>query len=104
MDNARLEALLRDTQYDKPSRCSKCGSFLKYTGLGEYRCDSCGYKEYDSYGSVRAYVEANPGATVLQIEAATGVSQKLIHQMVSDGKFEIRNSDYLKGGNQNEEI
>lgn len=84
-----IEGLLRDIQADKPTRCSKCGSFLTYKGLGEYICDSCGFMEFDSYGKVRAYLEKNPGSNIVQTEAATGVPQKLIQQMIAEGKFEI---------------
>lgn len=94
-----MEKLLRDNEEDKPVRCTKCGSFLKYIGLGEYICEDCGFKEYDSYGKVRAYLEKNPGSNIVRTEAATGVPQKLIYQMVTEGKLDIRSgSEYLKGG------
>ena len=101
MEQVDLEGLLRNVEYSRPSRCSKCGSFLKYTGLGEYICEECGVREYDDYGKVRAFLEKNPGASVAQTEAVTGVPQRLIHQMVADGKFEIKpGHSYLKGGQQ----
>ena len=101
MDNINYEGLLRDNKIEKPVRCSKCGGFLKYDGLGEYACEKCGYHEYDDYGKVRAYLEANPGANVVEVSDATGVSQKLIHQMVSEGKFEVTSKlGYLKGGSE----
>lgn len=84
-----LDGLIRDIQKDKPTRCSKCGAFLSYKGLGEYVCGHCGFVEYDSYGKVRMYLELNPGSNIVQTEAATGVPQKLIQQMISEGKFEM---------------
>jgi len=93
-----LNGLLRDSVEDKPVNCSKCGSFLTYKGLGEYICDSCGFREYDNYGKVRAYLEKNPGANVIQVEAATKVPQKIVYQFVTEGKLEIRPGGYIKGG------
>lgn len=84
-----LSGLIRESDYAKPTRCSKCGSFLKYKGLGEYICEDCGFKEYDEYGKVRAYLEKNPGANIVQVEASTGVPQKTIHRMVEEGKLEM---------------
>lgn len=92
-----LKGLIREIQEDKPVNCSKCGSFLKYNGLGEYICEDCGFKMYDNYGKVRAYLEKNPGANVVQVEAATKVPQKIVYQFVSEGKLEIKGGGYIKG-------
>ncbi len=92
-----LNGLLRDNPDDTPVNCSKCGSFLKYNGLGEDVCEDCGFKEYDNYGKVRAYLEKNPGANVVQVEMATKVPQKTIYQLISAGKLEIRGKGYIKG-------
>lgn len=95
-NNINLNGLLRDNTDDRPVNCSKCGSFLKYQGLGEYRCEDCGYREYDNYGKVRAFLEKNPGASVVQVEAATKVPQKIVYQLVTEGKLEIRPGGYTK--------
>lgn len=87
-----LEDLVMDNLYEKPTRCSKCGKLLTYVGVGEYKCSECGFTEYDAYGLVRAFVEKNPGANVVQVERATGVSKKVISGLVKAGKLEIRNS------------
>lgn len=83
-----LEGLLRDNEYKKPYACSKCGGKLTYVGLGEYRCEICRGIEYDDYGKVRIFLERNPGANIVQTQAATGVSQHLIERMIREGKFE----------------
>lgn len=90
INDINMEGLLRDTEYNVPVRCSKCGSMLKYVGVGEYKCEACGFTEYDDYGLVRAYLEKNPGSTAVQVENATGVSQKTIANMVRSGKLELR--------------
>lgn len=91
MENGiNLEKLLRDEPYRKPITCSKCGKMLTYLGVGEYRCEACGFTEFDEYGLVRAYVEKNPGATIAMVESATGVSSKVINGLVRSGKLDIR--------------
>lgn len=89
-DNINVEGLLRDEMYNIPVRCSKCGKMLKYLGVGEYRCEACGYTEYDDYGLVRAYLEKHPGANAVEVERATGVSRKIIAVLVKQSKIEIK--------------
>ena len=94
-----LSKLLRDEEYSKPTLCSKCGKLLTYAGLGEYKCEACGFTEYDDYGLVRAYIEKNPGASILHVEKATGVSQKVINGLVKCGKLDFKKGTGRIGGN-----
>ncbi len=96
-----LEELLNE-DYEKPTRCSKCGKMLKYVGIGEYKCEECGFTEYDDYGLVRAYLEKYPGANELQIERATGVSRKVINMLVRQGKFDVKKGASLPLGGNND--
>ena len=45
--------------------------------------------DYDDYGKVRGYIEANKGATAAQIEQAIGVSQRTVRRLLKDGRIEI---------------
>ena len=92
-----FDKLLREEEYNKPVKCSKCGKLLTYYGLGEYKCEACGFTEYDDYGLVRAYIEKNPGATIAQVERATGVSQKIINSLVRRGKLDIKKNSSIGG-------
>ncbi len=58
-------------------------------GVGEYKCDSCGFLDYDDYGVVRNYLESHKGATTAEISAMTGISQKEINTMLREERFEI---------------
>lgn len=93
MDADILSGLLRD-DYEKPTACSKCGKSLKYIGIGEYECESCGAREFDDYGRVRAFIESHPGANGLQVEKATGVSRKVIKGLVDSGKLDISKGSF----------
>lgn len=73
----------------KPFLCKKCGKKLDYTGLGEYHCPNCGAVEYDDYGLVRHYLEAHPGAKIVEVEHMTKVPRKKIAEMVEEKRFNI---------------
>ena len=62
---------------------------MVFKGVGEYKCEDCGYLDYDDYGKVRNYIEVHPGATSAQVSKETEVSQKSIRGMLKDGRLEI---------------
>ena len=62
---------------------------MVFRGLGQYKCEDCGYIDHDDYGKARNYIEETPGANVYQIAEATGVARKNITNMVKDGRFEV---------------
>lgn len=87
---ASLRRELMDiSQLNVPMVCEKCGGVMVFKGVGEYKCEECGYLDYDDYGKVRNYIEKNHGATSAQVAEATGVSQKSIRGMLKEGRLEI---------------
>ena len=81
--------LLQADLYHIPRKCDQCGGVMVYKGIGEYRCEKCNELAYDDYGKVRLYIENHKGATAMEIEDETGVSQKSIRQMLRDAKLEV---------------
>lgn len=75
--------------YNRPTYCDKCGGVMVFKGVGEYRCEKCGYLDYDDYGKVRNYIEKHMGANAAQASKATGVSQKAIREMLKESRLEI---------------
>ena len=75
--------------YHIPRVCKECGGVMIFKGVGEYRCEDCNAVDYDDYGKVRLYIEANRGATAAEIEGAVGVSQRTIRRLLKDGRIEI---------------
>ena len=65
-------------KYNIPRVCKECGGVMIFKGVGEYHCEDCGAVDYDDYGKVRGYIEANKGATAAQIEQTIGVSQRTV--------------------------
>lgn len=83
-----MDFLHLDT-YHVPRVCVICGGVMVYKGVGEYRCEDCNTLDFDDYGKVRLYIEQHKGATALEIEAGTGVTQKTIRQMLRESRLEI---------------
>lgn len=89
----RIEMLKKEftgtDAYNMPTYCSECGGVMVYQGLGEYKCEKCGFLDYDDYGKARNYIEKHMGANAAEVSKATGVSQKSIREMLKDGRLEI---------------
>ena len=62
---------------------------MVFKGVGEYECEDCKNRDYDDYGKVRLYVEKHHGATAIEVERETGVSQKAIRQMLKEERLEV---------------
>ena len=66
----RIEMLRKEfteiNTYNRPTYCSECGDVMVFKGLGEYRCEKCGFLDYDDYGKARNYVEKHMGANAAE--------------------------------------
>jgi hypothetical protein len=73
-----------------PKTCEKCGRAApKYMGVGEYKCENCGFLMYDDFGLVRNYLDEHKGATQSQVSKATGVAMETIRQFLREERLEI---------------
>lgn len=75
--------------YHAPKVCRRCRGNMVFQGVGEYKCDHCGFIDYDDYGVVRCYIEEHHGATAGEIAVATGISQSQINAMLRDERIQI---------------
>lgn len=75
--------------YYIPGTCQKCGGIMIFQGVGEYRCENCGFLDYDDYGKVRRYLETHRGATAIEIERAIGVSQRTVRRLLKESRIEV---------------
>ncbi len=75
--------------YNRPTQCKECGGIMIFKGVGEYKCEDCGFLDYDDYGKVRNYIEKHAGATSAQASEATGVQQKTIRTMLRESRLEV---------------
>lgn len=81
--------LLDFNQLNMPTYCEKCGGVMIFKGVGEYKCEDCGFLDYDDYGKARNFLEKHPGATSAEVSRETGVSQKSIRDMLREERLEI---------------
>lgn len=82
-----LNAFLTDGGFI--DKCEECGGKMKYTGVGEYVCESCSHVMLNDYGKVRNYIEKHPGANLAEVSEATGVGKNKIRQLLREEKIEI---------------
>lgn len=83
------KSLVELNNYNRPMICEECGGIMIFKGVGEYKCEDCGYLDYDDYGKARNYIEKHPGVTSAQVSEATGVTQKAIREMLKEERLEI---------------
>lgn len=81
--------LIELDEYHIPRACKVCGGVMIFKGVGEYQCEDCKALDYDDYGKVRLYIETHKGATAAEIEAAIGVKQRTVRNMLKEGRLEV---------------
>lgn len=89
MNDGHSKTMLAIDDYHRPVNCPKCNGIMVFKGLGEYKCEDCKYVDYDDYGKVRLYIEKHSGATAMEVEQATGVSQKAIRQLLKEERIMV---------------
>ena len=67
--------------------CEKCGR--AFNNDGKKMCRRCRSDSDDNYKIVKEYVYDNPGATIVEVHEATGVSEKEILLYLREGRLEI---------------
>lgn len=86
---AFTKTFLAENAYNRPIRCEKCNGIMVFKGVGEYCCEDCKHVAYDDFGKVRNYLDEHKGATTLEVENMTGVSQKSIRKMLKEDRLEV---------------
>ncbi|NPV28898.1 MAG: MerR family transcriptional regulator [Firmicutes bacterium] len=65
--------------------CPECGKVFAF--VTRNLCPDCLEKEEISFQRVEKYLEENPGATVLEVSRATGVSEQKIVSFLREGRL-----------------
>lgn len=73
----------------QPIKCKYCGGELKQISMGTYLCKSCNRENYDSYHTVRNFLEKHGAHSILEIQHATGIPRNVIRQFLEDERLEI---------------
>lgn len=72
--------------------CMRCRGLFVYSGIGHAICPRCREAEAREFSWVKNYVYANPGATMIEVEEATGVPIHQITEYLKAGRLEIPNN------------
>jgi len=81
-----LNRLIRDESI--PQLCSNCGkSFIRYEGMGQYRCISCKLLMYNNYGKVRKCLDITGCMTETQLMEAADLSRREIKRLIEEGSL-----------------
>ncbi|MDB5095593.1 MAG: hypothetical protein JWM80_14 [Cyanobacteria bacterium RYN_339] len=80
------------------ANCNRCGRMYHKSSAGRI-CADCLVEEETHFGTVRDFLEANPGCQLKEIEAATGVDSSIIMRFLREGRLAILGelADGVKG-------
>ena len=81
-DNNRLREM-----NNKSRSCQVCGGRLIASVAGGFICSVCGREEQDDYGKVWDYISEYGPSSIYVIHVATGVSEEVIEELLSEGKL-----------------
>lgn len=68
--------------------CVRCGKVYVYDGFSV--CLDCRRADEEDFEKVKAYLDENPGANVMQVSEATGVDTKKIIKFLREGRLEVK--------------
>lgn len=71
--------------------CMRCHRLFQYTGFGHMICPRCKEAEAREFEWVKNYLYENPGATMIEVEEATGVPVYQLTAYLKAGRLEIPN-------------
>ena len=78
-----------------PDKCSVCGHKLFYAGRGSYVCEDCKNVEYDDFGRIDQYLEANGPTSAPVISRALGIPIGKVRELIAQGRLEpIQSADH----------
>ena len=71
--------------------CPKCGAIFTFSG--ERLCDNCRKLIEEKLSDVKAYLEENPNAPMLQIAKDVGVSTKQLQRWIKEERLQVVNHE-----------
>lgn len=72
-----------------PVVCEKCGGELTMVSRGTYKCKQCGNYCYDTYQTIRNFLDANGPSQITVIARETGIPRKTIEYFLWDDRLEV---------------
>ena len=72
--------------------CEHCHRLFNYPGFGAMYCPMCKTEDEKTRRKIKDWLDEHGTASMYEISAATGVSERLIRQYLRDGMLEIPNN------------
>ena len=69
--------------------CKKCKGLIRNASFFGY-CEKCEEMMQDAYIQIKDYLEEFPGATTMEIQTQLGLSIKVIHHLVTEGRISLQ--------------
>lgn len=74
--------------------CKRCGRIYTYDGFSY--CRKCRHEMDEEFEKVKEYLRKYPGASISEVEAATGVDEDTVMNYVKDGRLEMDPSSTIE--------
>ncbi len=66
------------------TRCRKCNQYFWSDGtLGQNKCPDCAMEEEQQFNMVRELVKLNPGISIAEVAAQTGLTNQAIRNYIT---------------------
>lgn len=75
-------------------KCSNCGGKITYLYSGIYKCEECGFQDFDDFGKIKSFLEQNGPTPAVIISENTGVPISIIDDYLRQGRIEIPNGSH----------
>lgn len=72
-----------------PVVCENCGGELTMVSRGTYKCKKCGTYCYDTYQTIRNFLDVNGPSQITTIARETGIPRKTIEYFLWDDRLEV---------------
>lgn len=72
-----------------PVVCEDCGGELIMVSRGTYKCKKCGKYCYDTYQTIRNFLDENGPSQITTIARETGIPRKTIEYFLWDDRLEV---------------
>ncbi len=72
-----------------PVVCENCGGELTMVSRGTYKCKKCGKYCYDTYQTIRNFLDENGPSQITTIAKETGIPRKTIEYFLWDDRLEV---------------
>ena len=68
-------------------RCNECGHTMNYIGSEIYKCSRCDNEYLTEYGTIKQYLDAHKGCSMMELAQNTGIKLRKIQAYIREGNI-----------------